>query len=179
MSRIGKMPVEIPSDVKVSLEGNKIKISGPKGTLVQEFKPEIKVEIESNNILVSRIDDEKESRQLHGTTRALIANMVKGVEKGYSKSLVLKGTGYKAQMSGANVSLSVGYSHEFIIKPMPNTKIEVVAPTEIMVSGCDKQAVGEVAALIRKVREPEPYLGKGISYKGERIRHKEGKKAGK
>jgi large subunit ribosomal protein L6 len=179
MSRIGKMPISIPEKVKVSLEGNKIAVSGPQGNLTYMLKPTIQVKLENNIIRVNRLNEEKSTRQLHGTTRANLAAMIKGVEVGYKKQLIINGIGFKAQLQGKNVQLNVGYTHPVIIQAMPNTKIEVPAPTEIIVSGCDKQAVGEVAAQIRNTRLPEPYLGKGIAYKGERIRRKEGKKAGK
>jgi large subunit ribosomal protein L6 len=179
MSRIGKMPISIPEKVKVSLEGSKIAVSGPQGNLTYMLKPSIQVKLENNVIHVNRLNEEKSTRQLHGTTRANLAAMIKGVDVGYKKQLIINGIGFKAQLQGKNVQLNVGYTHPVIIQAMPNTKIEVPAPTEIIVSGCDKQAVGEVAAQIRNTRLPEPYLGKGIAYKGERIRRKEGKKAGK
>ena len=180
MSRIGKKPVTIPSGVTAKLEGQKITISGPNGTLSQVFEPVISVSIDGQEIHIKRADDEKHTKQLHGTTRALIAGMITGVSKGYSKQLELKGIGFHAAMKGKDIELTVGYSHPVVVPARPNTKITIAADTtSITVSGCDKQAVGEVAAEIHQVREPEPYLGKGIAYKGERIRRKEGKKAGK
>ena len=179
MSRIGKMPITVPEKVKVTVEGSKVGVSGPQGTMNLNLKPSIQVKLENNILHVNRLNEEKATRQLHGTTRANLAAMVQGVNVGYKKELVINGIGFKAQLQGKNIQLNVGYTHPVIIKAMPNTKIEVPAPTEIVVSGCDKQAVGEVAALIRATRLPEPYLGKGIAYKGERIRRKEGKKAGK
>jgi large subunit ribosomal protein L6 len=179
MSRIGRMPINIPDKVKVEVIGAKVQVSGPQGNLSLNVKPEIKVTLANNIVNIARSNEEKHTRQLHGTTRANIAAMIEGVSKGFKKQLVINGIGFKAQLQGKNIQLNVGYTHPVIIVAKPNTKIEVPAPTEITVSGCDKQAVGEVAALIRNTRLPEPYLGKGISYKGERIRRKEGKKAGK
>ena len=179
MSRIGRMPVQIPDKVKVNVEGAKVAVSGPQGNLTLHLKPTIQVKVENNVLSVKRLNEEKPTRQLHGTTRANLAAMIKGVNEGYKKELVINGIGFKAQLQGKDIQLNVGYTHPVVIKAMPNTKIEVPAPTEIIVSGCDKQAVGEVAAQIRNTRLPEPYLGKGIAYKGERIRRKEGKKAGK
>ena len=179
MSRIGKMPITVPEKVKVTVEGSKVGVSGPQGTMNLNLKPTIQVKLENNVLHVNRLNEEKTTRQLHGTTRANIASMIQGVNVGFKKELVINGIGFKAQLQGKNIQLNVGYTHPVVIKAMPNTKIEVPAPTEIVVSGCDKQAVGEVAALIRATRLPEPYLGKGIAYKGERIRRKEGKKAGK
>jgi large subunit ribosomal protein L6 len=179
MSRIGRMPIAVPEKVKVEVVGNKINVSGPQGNLALDVKPVIKVTLDNNVINVARLNEEKHTRQLHGTTRANLAAMVEGVSVGFKKQLVINGIGFKAALQGKNVQLNVGYTHPVVIAAKPNTKIEVPAPTEITVSGCDKQAVGEVAALIRNTRLPEPYLGKGIAYKGERIRRKEGKKAGK
>ncbi len=173
------MPINVPEKVKVEILGENIKVSGPQGNLSLNIKPVIKVALDNNVLNVTRINEEKHTRQLHGTTRANLAAMIEGVSKGFRKDLVINGIGFKAQLQGKNVQLNVGYTHPVIIAAKPNTKIEVPAPTEIIVSGCDKQAVGEVAALIRNTRLPEPYLGKGIAYKGERIRRKEGKKAGK
>lgn len=173
------MPINVPEKVKVEILGENIKVSGPQGNLNLNIKPVIKVALDNNVLNVTRMNEEKHTRQLHGTTRANLAAMIEGVSKGFRKDLVINGIGFKAQLQGKNVQLNVGYTHPVVIAAKPNTKIEVPAPTEIIVSGCDKQAVGEVAALIRNTRLPEPYLGKGIAYKGERIRRKEGKKAGK
>lgn len=179
MSRIGLKPIEIPAGVSVKLEGSKVEVKGPHGTLTREFRPEVSITLEGNLLHISRLNDLKQSKQLHGTTRALLANMVHGVAKPFVKQLEIKGIGFKASMSGSNLLLNVGYSHDVIIQPLPGVKIETPQPTLVVVSGCDRQAVGQIAAEVRRVRPPEPYLGKGIAYKGEHIRRKEGKKAGK
>jgi large subunit ribosomal protein L6 len=179
MSRIGKKPIAIPSGVSVTLNGTHVSVKGPKGSIEKQFPEQITIKVENNQVHVERQNEEKLTRQLHGTVRALINTMIEGVEKGYEKKLVLNGIGFKANLEGENLVLSVGYSHTVTIKPLPGVKITVSSPTEISVTGVDKQAVGQIAAEIRAVRKPEPYLGKGISYKGEHIRRKEGKKAGK
>lgn len=179
MSRIGREPILVPAGTVVTIDGSKVTVKGPKGTLVNEFNPIIKVELVDNVIHVTRPDDEKTSKQLHGTVRALLANMVKGVNEVFKKELVISGIGFKATMQGANIVVDVGYTNPVIIAPIKGVKIETPSLTEIVVSGTDKQAVGQIAALIRGVREPEPYLGKGIAYKNEHIRRKEGKKAAK
>ena len=179
MSRIGNKPIAIPAGVEVTVNGSTVTTKGPKGTLTKTFQPIINVEVKDNQILVTRPNEEKATKQLHGTTRAIVATMVEGVSAGYKKTLTIVGIGYRAAMQGKDLQLSVGYSHPVIIKPLEGSTITVNNPNEVEVSGCDKQIVGQVAAEIRRVREPEPYLGKGISYKGEHIRRKEGKKAGK
>lgn len=179
MSRIGKKPIAIPQGVTVKLEDSKIVITGPIGTLEQALPEQVTVKIEDNNIIVERNNEEKFTRQMHGTIRSLIANMVVGVEKGYEKKLKIVGIGYKASLDGETLVLNVGYSHPVHITPLEGVKITVASPTQIVVTGTDKQKVGETAAQIRAVRKPEPYLGKGIAYVGEHIRRKEGKKAGK
>lgn len=179
MSRIGNKPITIPSGVEVTLNGSTVTTKGPKGTLTKTFQPIIGIEVKDNLIHVTRPNEEKATKQLHGTTRAILATMVEGVSAGYKKTLSIVGIGYRASMQGKDLVLSVGYSHPVTIKPLEGSTITVVNPNEVEVSGCDKQIVGQVAAEIRRVREPEPYLGKGISYKGEHIRRKEGKKAGK
>lgn len=180
MSRIGLKEIVLPEGVTVEVaENNVVTVKGPKGTLTKEFKPNVKFNVEGNKVNVSRIDDTKVSKQLHGTSRALLNGMVIGVSAGYTKNLVLTGIGYRAQLMGSNLVLSVGFSHQITIKPVDGIKIEVPSATEVVVSGIDKQMVGQVAANIRALKKPEPYGGKGISYKGERIRRKEGKKAGK
>jgi len=179
MSRIGREPINVPAGTIVTIEGSKVTVKGPKGTLVNEFNPLVKVELIDNVIHVTRPNEEKFSKQLHGTVRALIANMVKGVNESFKKELVINGIGFKASMQGANIVVDAGYTNPVIITPMKGVKIETPTPTEIIVTGSDKQAVGQIAALIRGVREPEPYLGKGIAYKNEHIRRKEGKKAAK
>lgn len=178
MSRIGKKPIALPKEVTVTIKGSEVSVKGPLGTLVKTFSPLIKIEQQGSELLVVRSNEEKFTRQLHGTTRALIATMVEGVTKGYKKGLEIKGIGFRAEVVNNAITLKVGYTHTTTLKALPTVKLETPTPTEIVVSGPDKQAVGQMAALIRDVRRPEPYQGKGIAYKGEYIRRKEGKKAG-
>jgi large subunit ribosomal protein L6 len=175
MSRIGKMPIELPKDVEVKLDQNHLVVKGPKGQLEQDLHKDIIVTVEENQIVVTRPSDEKNHRALHGLTRALIANMVAGVTKGYQRSLDLVGVGYRAQKQGKKLVLTVGYSHPVELEEPAGITIDVPAQNKILVSGINKQAVGNFAAKIRSVREPEPYLGKGIKYTEEVIRRKEGK----
>jgi len=180
MSRIGNKTITIPADVEINITAdNEVTVKGPKGTLTRQFSPLIKIENEANIITCSRINEEKHTKQLHGTTRALIFNMIEGVTTGYEKTLKIVGIGYKCAMSGNKLTLNVGYSHpvEFIAEE--GIKIECPSNTEIKVSGIDKQRVGEVAAQIRATKKPEPYKGKGIRYTNEHVRRKEGKTAGK
>jgi len=178
VSRIGKAPIAIPAGVEVTVEGNLVRVKGPKGELTREIHPAMRVTIENGALRVSRPSDEREHKALHGLTRTLIANMVEGVTKGYSKALELVGTGYRAAKTGNKLTLTVGYSHPVVIDPPPGIEFQVPAPNQVIVTGIDKQLVGQVAANIRAVRPPEPYLGKGIKYVGEQIRRKVGK-AGK
>ena len=178
MSRIGKAPIEIPAGVEVTVEGNLVRVKGPKGELSREINPAMTVTIENGALRVSRPSDEREHKALHGLTRTLIANMVEGVTKGYSRALELVGTGYRAAKTGNKLTLSVGYSHPVVFDPPAGIEFQVPAPNQVIVTGIDKQLVGQVAADIRATRPPEPYLGKGIKYVGEHIRRKEGK-AGK
>lgn len=178
MSRIGKKPVEIPKGVQVSLEGQLIKVKGPKGELHKSIHPGIKTEIADGEIKFSRHDDLKESRALHGLTRALIQNMIIGVTDSYKKILEIVGVGYKAELKGKNLLLNIGYSHPIYFVPPDEIKLEVPAPTQIIISGNDKELVGLVAAKIRSFRKPEPYKGKGIKYSDEHIIRKTGKTAG-
>ncbi len=173
--------IAIPQGVQVALEGNVVTVKGAKGELSQVVHPDMKVVLEENTVKVERPSDEKEHRSLHGLTRTLIANMVEGVTKGFSKSLDITGVGYRAAKQGKNLVLTIGYSHPVEIQPLNGIEFEVPAPTKITVKGIDKQAVGQMAAEIRAVREPEPYKGKGIRYENEVIRRKAGKagKAGK
>ena len=173
--------IAIPQGVQVALEGNVVTVKGAKGELSQVVHPDMKVVLEENTVKVERPSDEKEHRSLHGLTRTLIANMVEGVTKGFSKSLDISGVGYRAAKQGKNLVLTIGYSHPVEIQPLNGIEFEVPAPTKITVKGIDKQAVGQMAAEIRAVREPEPYKGKGIRYENEVIRRKAGKagKAGK
>jgi large subunit ribosomal protein L6 len=175
MSRIGKKPIEIPAGVTVTNNNNTVTVKGPKGELTRSFNPEITISIEENTVTISRPSDVKEHRALHGTTRAVLANMVEGVSKGFEKRLELIGVGYRAQKQGNKLVLSVGYSHPVEFEPETGLVIEVPANTKITVSGIDKERVGALAANIRQVRPPEPYKGKGIRYEGESVRRKEGK----
>ena len=168
----------IPAGVEVAIEGNTVRVKGPKGELSYTFHPDMRIERRDGTLVVQRPSDEKFHRALHGLTRALLANMVVGVTQGYQKVLVLNGVGYRAALQGGRLSLTVGFSHPVEITPPPGITIEVPQPNRIVVRGIDKQLVGEIAARIRRVRPAEPYLGKGIAYEGERIRRKAGK-AGK
>lgn len=175
MSRVGKKPIEIPAGVTVTANNGHVTVKGPKGELSRTFNPDITISIEENVINVTRPSDVKEHRALHGTTRAVIANMVEGVSKGFERNLELIGVGYRAQKQGKKLVLNVGYSHPVEIEPEEGLEIEVPANTKISVKGADKERVGALAANIRGVRPPEPYKGKGIRYEGEFVRRKEGK----
>lgn len=176
MSRIGKLPVSIPGGVTITVdEGNVVTVKGPKGSLTQTLSPEMKIEEENGVVHVSRPSDDKKHRALHGLTRSLLHNMVVGTTEGFAKNLEIVGVGYRAQLSGKNLVLNVGYSHPVEITPPEGITFEVPAPTKIFVKGIDKQVVGQVAADIRAVRSPEPYKGKGIRYENEVVRRKEGK----
>lgn len=175
MSRIGKAPIQIPAGVEIKVDGNVVSVKGPKGTLSREISKDMQIVIENGALRVSRPSDEREHKALHGLTRTLIANMVEGVTKGYSRALELVGTGYRAAKSGQKLTLSVGFSHPVEVEPPQGIEFTVPAQNQIVVSGISKEVVGQVAANIRGVRPPEPYLGKGIKYAGERIRRKEGK----
>src|SRR5438874_146545 len=178
MSRIGKQPVAIPAGVKVQVEGSKVRVEGPKGAkLEQDVHPTIKVEFDANAkvIRVSRPDDERFSRALHGLTRSLINNMVEGVTKGYEKRLKIEGVGYQAAKQGTGVALTVGYANKIVLTPPAGVTVELPDPTTIVVKGADKQKVGQFAAVVRASRKPEPYKGKGVRYENETVRRKEGK----
>jgi large subunit ribosomal protein L6 len=175
MSRVGKKPIEIPAGVTLTLNSNVVTVKGPKGELTRTFNPDIEIKVEENIINVSRPSESKEHRALHGTTRALLSNMVEGVSKGFEKSLELIGVGYRAQKQGNKLVLNVGYSHPVEITPEAGLEIEVPVNTKIIVKGTSKERVGALAANIRDVRRPEPYKGKGIRYEGEFVRRKEGK----
>ncbi len=175
MSRIGLKPIPVPQEVKVTFNGDTVTVKGPKGELSQVIPAGMEVIAESEELKVKRASDEKQQRSLHGLTRSLVANMVEGVTQGYKKDLELVGVGYRAAKQGRNLVLTVGYSHPVIIEPEDGIEIEVPAPTKISVTGIDKQLVGNTAAVIRQVRPPEPYKGKGIKYLNERIRRKVGK----
>jgi large subunit ribosomal protein L6 len=179
MSRIGKMPIPVPSDVEVRIRGSEVTVKGPKGELSRTFHKDISVSLQDDQILVTRPTDHRLHRSLHGLTRALLANMVHGVHEGFTKELEIQGVGYRAQKEGDNLVLQVGYSHPVEIVPPPGITIEVAKGyRNIEVRGADKEVVGKVAAEIRAVRKPEPYKGKGIRYVGEYVRRKAGK-AGK
>ena len=178
MSRIGKKPIEIPKGVTVNLEGHLIKVKGPKGELQRNIHPTIKTEIAEGEIKFIRPNELKESRALHGLTRALVQNMVIGVTDSYKKTLDIVGVGYRAELKGKNLLLTIGYSHPIYFVPPDEIKLEVPTPTQIIISGTDKELVGLVAAKIRSFRKPEPYKGKGIKYSDERIIRKAGKTAG-
>lgn len=175
MSRVGKKPIEIPAGVTVTVNGNVVTVKGPKGELTRTFNPDMQINVEDNIINVSRPSDSKEHRALHGTTRALLSNMVEGVSKGFERALELIGVGYRASKQGKKLVLNVGYSHPVEIEPEEGIEIEVPANTRIVVKGSSKERVGALAANIRDVRPPEPYKGKGIRYEGEFVRRKEGK----
>jgi large subunit ribosomal protein L6 len=181
MSRIGRKPVPVPPDVKVSIIDSKIEIEGPKGKLSFTHRPEIDVVFDQagRQIVVSRHDDERLNRSLHGLTRSLVANMVQGVTSGYTKKLEIVGVGYQAQLKKADtLALQVGYANQIVLEAPAGVNVTVPDPTHITISGPDKQAVGQFAAVVRKVRPPEPYKGKGIRYEGEFIRRKAGKAFG-
>jgi len=179
MSRIGRMPIDLPKGVKIDIDGSTVVVSGNKGTLEQTIRPEMTLRVENNVLFVDRPSDDRQDRAYHGLTRALLNNMVIGVSEGFVRRLLVEGVGYRAEMDGKNLVLSVGYSHPVIIEPPQD--VEFMAENRgklITVSGIDKQVVGEICAKIRKVRPPEPYKGKGIRYESEHVRRKAGK-AGK
>ncbi len=178
MSRVGNLPVPIPAGVEVSVKDNVVTVKGPKGELQQSYDPLITVKVEGDEVVVTRANDERQARSLHGLTRSLINNMTIGVTEGYSKTLELVGVGYRASLKGNKLELSVGYSHPVYVEAPEGIKLDCPDQTHITVSGINKQLVGQVAADIRKWRKPEPYKGKGIRYEGEHVRHKEGKTAG-
>lgn len=181
MSRIGRKPVPVPANVKISLADSTIHVEGPNGKLHFTYKPSITVKYDeaANVITCERVDDERTNRALHGLVRSLVANMVTGVTTGYTKKLEIQGVGYQAQLKKANtVELQVGYANRVALEAPTGVKVTVPDPTHIIISGADKQAVGQFAAVIRKVRPPEPYKGKGIRYEGEVVRRKAGKAFG-
>ena len=178
MSRIGRKPIVIPQGVEVTVEGNHVSVKGPKGTLDSTIHPMMKVEMKDGEVVVTRPNDGKEARSLHGLSRTLVANMVDGVNEGFKKELEIHGIGYRAQKDGKNLVMNLGYSHQVIMPEPEGITVEVPDPNKIIVNGTSKQAVGQFAAEIREKRRPEPYKGKGIRYAGEYVAHKEGK-AGK
>ncbi|MDO4701993.1 MAG: 50S ribosomal protein L6 [Erysipelotrichaceae bacterium] len=180
MSRIGNKTITVPAGVEITItSSNEVTVKGPKGTLTRQFSPLIGIKVEDGVVTCTRANEEKHTKQLHGTTRALLNNMIEGVHTGFTKVLEIVGIGFKAALSGNKLVLNVGYSHPVEFVAEEGVKIEVPSATEVRVSGIDKQRVGELAANIRATRKPEPYKGKGIRYKGEQIRRKEGKTAGK
>lgn len=181
MSRVGNRTLIIPEGVSITNENNLVKISGKLGTLERQFSPLISIEVNGNEITTKRSNEEKHTKQLHGTTNAHIANMLIGVSKGFEKGLEIKGVGYKATINGDKLTLSAGYSHDVVLTIPSDVNVSVAGQkqTEILVKGIDKQSVGSFAAIVRGVRRPNVYSGKGISYKGEKIRLKEGKTASK
>ncbi|WP_455257518.1 50S ribosomal protein L6 [Peptoniphilus asaccharolyticus] len=175
MSRIGKKPIEIPNGVDVKFDGNKVTVKGPKGELSQTFDSSMKISLQDGSLIVERPSDSKKHKSLHGLVRTLIQNMVVGVTEGYKKELEIIGTGYRAAKNGKKLALNLGFSHPLELEDPAGIETEVPAPTKIIVSGIDKQQVGQYAALIRKYRQPEPYKGKGIRYVDEYVRRKVGK----
>jgi large subunit ribosomal protein L6 len=178
VSRIGKLPIPVPSGVDVAVDGSTVRVKGPKGSLEHVIPEPISVTTEDGRVLVARPDDERTSKALHGLTRSLLANMVKGVSDGYERKLEIHGTGYRVQARGKNLEFALGFSHPVVVQPPEGITFAVENPTRFSVVGIDKQQVGEIAANIRKIRPPEPYKGKGVRYEGEAVRRKAGK-AGK
>lgn len=179
MSRIGKRPIPVPKGVTVTVEGNVVKVKGPKGELQQVVHPELGVSFENNELTVTRPSEEARHKALHGLTRTLVANMVEGTSKGFQKTLELVGVGYKAEVRPYGLQLALGFSHPVEYRSPKGIKLSAPQPTQIVVDGADKQTVGQVAAEIRSLRPPEPYKGKGVKYQGEQIRRKAGKAGGK
>ncbi|MGN0600984.1 MAG: 50S ribosomal protein L6 [Oscillospiraceae bacterium] len=177
MSRIGKKPISVPAGVEVKIDGATVTVKGPKGTLVETFNKDMIIKLEGNEVIVERPSEDKLHKSLHGLTRTLISNMIEGVTNGYAKTLEIEGIGYRAAKQGTNVVMNLGYSHQVIVPETADIKLDVPNPNTIVVSGIDKQKVGQYAAEIREKRPPEPYKGKGIRYQGEHIIRKEGKAA--
>lgn len=178
MSRIGRKPITVPAGVEVKIDGQTVTVKGPKGTLTQTFTPDMAIALEDGVLTVTRPSDVKEHRSLHGLTRTLLSNMVEGVSTGFTKELEVNGVGYRVAKQGKDLVMTLGFSHQVIMPEIDGITIDVPAPNKIIISGCDKQAVGQFAAEVREKRPPEPYKGKGIKYVGEHIIRKEGK-AGK
>jgi len=177
MSRIGRKPILVPAGVEVKVEGSVVTVKGPKGTFTNTFNADMAIAVEGNEVIVTRPSDNKEHRSLHGLTRTLIANMVQGVTEGFKKELQVNGVGYRVQKQGTNLVMNLGFSHQVIMPEIDGITIEVPGPNSIIISGPDKQKVGQFAAEVREKRPPEPYKGKGIKYIDEHIRRKEGKAA--
>jgi large subunit ribosomal protein L6 len=178
MSRIGKQPVPIPAKVDIKIDGHTLTVKGPKGTLTQSFRPEMNITTQDGKLVVTRTSEDRQQRELHGLTRALVNNMVQGVTTGYRRTLKIEGTGYRAELDGKTLVLYLGYSHSIKVEPPSDVTFTVPDRQSIHIDGIDKQVVGQIAANIRKMRPPEPYLGKGVRYENEQIRRKAGK-AGK
>ena len=176
MSRIGQTPIAIPSGVDVKIEGRVVTVKGPKGALTRTVPATISVQQVDGQLLVARPDDERDNRALHGLTRSLVNNMVIGVTDGFRKQLEIVGVGYRAEAQGDGIRLALGFSHPVVVKAPEGISFEVPVPTQIVVTGIDKEVVGQIAADIRSIRKPEPYKGKGVRYAGEKVRRKEGKK---
>jgi len=177
VSRIGKQPIPVPSGVEVKIDGSTVTVTGPKGTLTQTFQPAMGLSLEDGMLTVTRPNDERANRSLHGLTRTLLSNMVTGVSEGFHKNLEIVGVGYRAELKGSDIQLALGFSHPVLVTAEPGITFEVPANTKITVRGIDKQRVGQVAAEIRGWRPPEPYKGKGVRYEGEHVRRKVGKTA--
>ena len=180
MSRIGRAPIAIPAGVEIKVEDNNVvTVKGPKGTLTQQFNPNMAIAMENGELKVTRPNDAKENRALHGLTRTLLHNMIVGVTDGYAKELEVNGVGYRVAKEGSNLVMNLGYSHQVIVSEVEGITIEVPSPNKIIIRGCDKEAVGQFAAEVREKRPPEPYKGKGIKYANETIRRKVGKTGAK
>jgi large subunit ribosomal protein L6 len=177
VSRIGRKPIELPSGVNVAISPGRVQVNGPLGELSQDIPDRMKVAKEDEKLVIERPTDRGEDRALHGLTRSLVANMVEGVTKGFEKRLEIQGVGYRAGLRGADLELTVGFSHAVVVSPRPGISFEVPAPNQVIVKGIDKQLVGQTAAEVRRVRPPEPYKGKGIRYESEYVRRKVGKRA--
>lgn len=178
MSRIGKLPITVPAGVQVDIDGKNVKVKGPKGELQRTFTPVVDIQMEESQIVVTRSSDEKMARALHGTTRAVLQNMITGVSDGFTKTLEIQGVGYKAEMDGEKLVINVGFSHPVFVEPPDGIQFDVTEKNRfVVITGSNKEVVGQVAADIRKIRPPEPYKGKGIRYLGERVRRKAGKSA--
>ncbi len=175
MSRIGKMPVTVPSGVSIDIDGRSVKVKGPKGELNRDFHERVSIKLDEGDAVVERLDDTRESRALHGLSRALLANMVEGVSEGFKKELEVVGVGYRAALKGRDLEMQLGFSHPVSFAAPEGITFEVPEATKIVITGIDKELVGQVAANIRKIRPPEPYKGKGVRYSGEHIRRKAGK----